>query len=94
MDKLSLAIQLSNKLGWGDMLAHIALPAIEELIAITGQEIEELLDIADPDVIFGFFAGLDADQSDIVSLLSVRKEIEDCMRQGISHTDAISEWWK
>lgn len=94
MDRLDLAIKLSKKLGWEDMLVHIALPAIEELIAITGQEIEELLDVADPDVIFGFFAGLDADQSDIVSLLSVRKEIEDCMRKGMSHTDAINEWWK
>ena len=94
MDRLDLAIKLSHKLGWEDMLMHIALPAIEEIIYISGNSIEDLLKIEDSDVVFGFLAGLDAEQSDIVSLLNVRNEIEDCMRKGMSHINAINEWWK
>ena len=94
MDNLTLAIKLSDKLGWGDMLSQIALPAIQEIIYISGESAEELLKIDDSDVIFAFLAGLDAEQSDIISLLMVRGEIEDYMRKGMSHTEAMNEWWK
>ena len=93
MDNLSLAIQLSNKLGWGDMLAHIALPAIEEILYISNKSVDELL-LLDADSIFGFLAGIDVTYEDWSSLISVRDEIEEAMRQGISHTEAINEWWK
>lgn len=94
MDNLSLAIKLSDKLGWGDMLSHIALPAIAEIIYISGDSAEELLKIEDSNVIFAFLAGIDAEESDIISLLSVREEIEEYMRKGMTHTEAINEWWK
>lgn len=93
MDNLSLAIKLSNKLGWEDMLAHIALPAIEEILYISNKSVDELL-LLDADSIFGFLAGIDVTYEDWSSLISVRDEIEEAMRQGISHTEAINEWWK
>lgn len=93
MDNLSLAIQLSNKLGWGDMLAHIALPAIEEILYISNKTVDELL-LLDADSIFGYLAGIDVTYEDWSSLISVRDEIEDYMRHGISHIEAINEWWK
>lgn len=93
MDNLTLAIKLSDKLGWGDMLAHIALPAIEKIIYISNKTVDELL-LLDADSIFGFLAGIDVTYEDWSSLISVRDEIEDSMRQGMTHTDAINEWWK
>ena len=93
MDRLDLAIKLSKKLGWEDMLVHIALPAIDEIIYISGLQIDELLKL-EANHIFSFLAGIDASQEDIASLVSVRAEIEEDMHSGMSHTDAINEWWK
>jgi len=93
MDKLGLMLKLSDKLGWGDMLCHIALPALQEIITISGKSVEELLTL-DVDDVFGFLAGIDVTYEDWESLISLRGEIEECMRKGMSHTDAINEWWK
>lgn len=95
MDTLELYTKLSDKLGWNDMLAHIAIPAIEailefaEHISITN---EELLSY-DADNIFGLLAG-DVTAEDCESFVALRFEIESAMMNGAPYTEAINEWWK
>lgn len=93
MDKLSECLQLSEMLGWGDILSQIALPACEEILHISGKSIKELSKLR-PNEIFGFLGGADITHEDYLSLISVRSEIEYEMRHGVNHQNAISEWWK
>lgn len=93
VDRLDLAIKLSKKLGWEDMLVHIALPAIDEILRNFSGSPEYLV-TCDADDIFGLLGGCDISQSDLLTFCSLRNEIEQSMRKGMSHTDAINEWWK
>lgn len=93
MDIINLAIKFSDKLGWGNMPVHIALPAIQEIINTSPIDPEELL-TCDSDDIFGIFAGKEVTHEDYLKFISLRWEIEECMRNGMSHIDALSEWWK
>jgi hypothetical protein len=77
-------------LGWGDMLAQVAIPACEEILEhITIDEASKMT----ANRIFGVLGG-SAPEEDILSLISLRAEIEYEMRHGVNHWDAISEWWK
>ena len=93
MDKIDIAIKLSDKLGWGDMPVHIALPAIDEILAISQLPLGSLLALEDYEI-FGFLAGIDVAQDEYVSFISLRGEIEEYMRNGVPHIEAINEWWK
>lgn len=105
-----LHLELSKHLGWGAMLATVALPALNSIICnhiacvadATGYpETEEqatacLLGM-DSDKVFGY---LICDEIQMLGsedehlFISLREEVEDCMRSGMSHTDAIAEWYK
>lgn len=92
MDIIDLAIKLSNKLGWGDMLVHIALPAIQEIINTSPISAEKLLALNSDDI-FGILAG-EVTWEDYALFLSLREEIENYMRNGVPFYEAIDEWWK
>lgn len=95
MDRLTLAIKLSNMLGWGDMLSHVALPAIDAILeqaAKCGITYEYLLTL-DSNDIFGLLAG-DCTAEDCESFVALRFEIESAMMNGAPYTEAINEWWK
>ena len=109
----NLHLAISKKLGWGDMLAEIALPAINymatALIHVVTIETGDL--ISDeralyalsksytPDEVFGLLAPIDfitkSHWDEMVhDFISLRWEIEDCMRHGMRHQEAIAEWFK
>ena len=103
--------QLSNKLGWGDMLAEVAMPAIDAIITNHGSHINDytgdvidaedlaeslLLDSWSPDDIFSllvspYYAVWEQEKEIFTSL---RWEIEEYMRRGMSYLEAIGEWYK
>ena len=101
---------MAEHLGWDEIPASVAIDAIQQIINnhmacvadATGYlETEEqatacLLGM-DSDKVFGY---LICDEIQMLGsedehlFISLREEIEDCMRSGMSHADAIAEWYK
>lgn len=104
MDKLQLMQGLSKVLGWGDMRATIALPAIEHMIdthiarmaqkagvSLTPEDCDYLLEWKS-DHIFGLLMpGEEWTARKYHAFLAVREEIEMEMRVGFTHQEAIEE---
>lgn len=106
MDKLQLMQGLSKVLGWGDMRATIALPAIEHMInthiarmaqkagvSLTPEDCDYLLEWKS-DHIFGLLMPGDVDEwtaRKYHTFLAVREEIEMEMRVGFTYQEAIEE---
>lgn len=103
--------ELSNKLGWNDMLAHVAIPAIDCILSnfigniaeVTGDVLDVnmcakvLIDKWESDNIFALLIEDTASfygSKEEAEFISLRGEIEGYMRRGMSHDDAIAEWWK
>lgn len=94
MDKLSLAIQLSSRLNWGDMLAHIALPALDAICNeafLLGLSDDDILSLK-PNDIFGLLVG-DINQEDYQAFIAARPRIEQEMLNGVPYLDAIHMWY-
>lgn len=106
----NLHLELSEHLGWNEMPATVALPALKEIISnhlnmvaevsmeqfTEESAVNDLLQI-EPDYVFGllgsdFFGWIGSAEEHV--FVSLRGEIEDCMRAGMSHTEAIAEWFK
>lgn len=110
--ELTLYQAISDKLGWGDMLASVALPAIERIVnnyiwlvaerhgtTITVDDCWNLVTMESwtPDSIFGLLICDDPllfDSEDEAQFISLRDEIEWCMRLGFDYIDSIKEWYK
>lgn len=106
----NLHLELSKHLGWDEMPATVALRALKEIInnhislvadATGYQETEEqalsCLREIDSDKVFGYLICDEIqmlDSEDEHLFISLRGEIEDCMLSGMSHQEAISEWFK
>lgn len=103
-----LHLALSERLGWGAMLAKVAIPAINEIIANFGREYkhvhgkeltteecgQRLLNIEHSDNIFGYLLFWGDDYFLYPMFLSLRGDIEHWMFSGSSHQEAIDEWFK
>ena len=103
-----LHLAISEKLGWGDMLAEIALPAIQQILENAAEQCSaqieepvgyELLEddilAMSSDALFTLlYSPKHLSEEEQHTLLSLRGEIEDYMRRGYNHTTAIAEWFK
>lgn len=105
MLSLSNYCALASRLGWGDMQADVAMPAIQRMVRnqiclmadCTGdqlseeQAVEAMLSWKDSNKIFDCLV---EDSFDTMgsNLSQLRVEIETCMRMGFSFVDAIKEW--
>lgn len=102
-------LAISNKLGWGDMLAEIALPAIDRMITnYIGHFSDATGDILSVEDAGSVMSGFESDDlfSLIASpyypeweqmrddLINLRGEIEEYMRRGYDYQTAIAEWFK
>lgn len=110
--ELTLYQAISDKLEWGDMLASVALPAIERMVnnyiwlvaerhgtTITVDDCWNLVTMESwtSDDIFGLLVCDDPllfDSEDEHQFISLRNEIEWCMRSGFDYINAIKEWYK
>lgn len=107
----SFHLAIREKLGWSDMLAEIALPAIDRIITNHASHINDCTgDVLDADTVAASLLQDSWTPDDIFSLLvspdyqewqkekdlftSLRFEIEMFMRRGMSHIEAIGEWYK
>lgn len=97
-----LHLAISEKLGWGDMLAEIALPAIQQILDNCAKEcsmqIEEPVgyetledDILrmDGDDLFAHLIEVGDPREDYLLIVALRGEIEADMRMGFSYKTAI-----
>lgn len=102
-----LHLAISEKLGWGDMLAKIALPAIQQILDNCAKEcsmqIEEPVgyeiledDILrmDGDNLFTHLIEIRCPHEDRLLIVVLRGEIEEYMRRGMDYQTAIAEWFK
>ncbi len=98
---------ISEILGWGDMLAIIAIPAIERMLdnlhenvaEATGDDLTEedmlsaIQEFYEPDDVFGLLIEtLYTSQEDVHAFIGLRKDIEAFMLMGFSFIDAIREY--
>ena len=107
MLSLSNYCALASRLGWGDMQADVAMPAIERIVCnyisqiadCTGDKLTEedavktLLSWKDSNKIFDCLVE-DSFNTLGSNLSNLRVEIETWMRMGFEFVDAINEWWK
>lgn len=105
---ISLHLAISDKLGWGDMLAEIALPAIQQILENAAKQRSAQMEKP---------VGYESIQDDLLAMsaedlfvllcsserlwewerhlfLSLRGEIETRMRNGDDYQTAINEWFK
>ena len=88
-------LKLSEKLGWGDMLTQVAIPALIEIIRVADDyNVDCLSDNLSSDTVFSLLAGPDVYGNELSQFVSLRGEIEECMRHGYSYVESINEWWK
>ena len=103
-----LHLAISDKLGWGDMLAKIALPAIQQILENAAEQCSaqieepvgyELLEddilAMSSDALFTLlYSSKHLSEEGQHLFLSLRGEIEACMRHGYNYQEAIAEWFK
>ena len=103
-----LHLAISSKLGWGDILAKIALPAIQQILENAAEQCSaqieepvgyELLEddilAMSSDALFTLlYSPKYLSEEEQHMLLSLRGEIEDYIRRGYDYKSAIAEWFK
>jgi len=106
-----LHLAISAKLGWGDMLAEIALPAVDrivnnfanvsmEMYGMSEAELHlyEVMPKMEANVLFSYLLTSSVEDhyslKEIHDFINLRGEIENDMRHGIPHQEAIAEWFK
>lgn len=92
MDTFDLYMAISHKLGWDNMLSHIAIPAIKQIVDNYTLPKCYLLEL-DGNNLFGLLIG-ECTVHDWNMFVSLRGEIEYEMFHGITHPEAIDEWFK
>lgn len=103
-------LQLSNKLGWREMSAEIAIPAMDKMhenfnhclyeATLQTFSLEEfvacVLSWTSDDIFKYLYVDeiCKEDTEDCYLFVSLRGEIEEYMSRGYSYQDAINEWFK
>lgn len=90
----NLHLAISDKLGWGDMLASVALPAIDRIIEVTGIQDTEVVESFSDTELFTCLGFPLNSLSEIKDFQNLRYEIEQEMFHGASYQEAIDEWFK
>lgn len=94
MNNSDLHLAISDKLGWGDMLASVAMPAISRIIEVTGIQDTEVVESFSDTELFTCLGFPFNSLSEIKDFQNLRYEIEQEMFRGASYQDAINEWFK
>lgn len=89
-----LHLALSKKLGWDEMPAKVALPALDKIIKVSGVQDDRVLEKFHSMELFTCLGFPFIYLSDIKDFQSLRWEIEHEMFNGMSYEDAINEWFK
>ena len=90
----NLHLAISDKLGWGAMLASVALPAIDKIIEVSGIQDVKVLELFTDTELFTCLGFPLNRLSEIRDFQNLRWEIEQEMFHGASYQDAINEWFK
>lgn len=90
----NLHLAISNKLGWGDMLASVATPAIDRIIEVSGIQDTEVVESFSDTELFTCLGFPFNSLSEIKDFQNLRYEIEQEMFHGASYQEAIDEWFK
>lgn len=90
----NLHLVISDKLGWGEMLASVALPAIDKIIEVTGIQNAEVVESFSDTELFTCLGFPLNNLSEIKDFQNLRYEIEREMFNGASYQEAIDEWFK
>ena len=103
-----LHLAISDKLGWGDMLPKIALPAIQQILENAAKQcsknieepvgyelLEDDINAMSADDLFCCLLSKDCyTPKDKYDFECMRFEIEYDMRHGVDYQNAITEWFK
>lgn len=106
-----LHLAISEKLGWDEMPAIVAIPAIDHIIDIAYAQVMQYRDhCSREEKAFSMLSGywtsdaifcmlIDTERGTLRRrkrelFLSLRAEIEEEMKRGLSYRDAINEWLK
>lgn len=89
-----LHLALSKRLGWDEMPAKVALPALDRIIEVSGVQDIQVLEKFYSMEFFTYLGFPFEYLSDIKDFQSLRWEIEREMFNGIPYEDAINEWFK
>lgn len=90
----NLHLAISKKLGWGAMLASVALPAISRIIEVSEIQDVKVLDKFSDTELFTCLGFPFHYLSEIKDFQNLRSEIEREMFRGASYDEAIKEWFK
>ena len=94
MTYTNLHLAISDKLGWGAMLASVAIPAIDKIIESTGIQDINVLDQYLASELFIYLGHPFDHLPEIKEFMNLRWEIEHEMFRGASYQEAINEWFK
>lgn len=90
----NLHLAIIDKLGWGDMLASVAMPAIDRIIEVSGIQDTEVVESFSGTELFTCLGFPLNSLCEIKDFQNLRWEIEQEMFHGASYQEAIDEWFK
>lgn len=90
----NLHLAIRNKLGWSDMPAKVADPAIDRIIEVSGIQDAKVLDQYLDTELFCYLGWPFNYLFEIKDFINLRWEIEQEMFHGASYQEAIDEWFK
>lgn len=93
MTYTNLHLAIGMKLGWGEMPASVAIPAINKIIEVSGIQHADFVDMFHSYELF-LLMGSPASLTHPTDFLNLRWEIEREMFNGASYQEAINEWFK
>lgn len=94
MTYTNLHLAIGMKLGWGEMPAAVAIPAINKIIEVSGIQDAKVLDQYTDVELFIYLGCPFNHLSDSKEFLNLRWEIEHEMFNGSPYWVAIDEWLK
>jgi hypothetical protein len=93
MTYTNLHLAIGMKLGWGEMPASVAIPAINKIIEVSGIYHVDFVDMFRPYELF-LLMGSPASLTHLTDFLNLRWEIEQEMFNGSPYWVAIDKWFK